>query len=67
MTHNRDVATTDKSAPAGRPRARDLNEQIRYTMWSVFRVTDRAALEVGASGRDGLAAELEGFLDQAAG
>ena len=36
-------------------------------MWSVFRVTDRAALEVGASGRDGLAAELEGFVDQAAG
>src|SRR5215475_6164454 len=61
------MAGTDKSAPGARPRARDLNEQIRYTMWSVFRVADRAALEVGASGRDGLAAELEGFIDQAAG
>jgi peroxiredoxin len=29
-----------------KPRARDLNELIRYTMWSVFRVADRAALEV---------------------
>jgi chlorite dismutase len=67
------MAGTDKSAGTGkgatgaRPRARDLNEQIRYTMWSVFRITDRAALEVGASGRDSLAAELEGFVDQAAG
>jgi peroxiredoxin len=60
-------AGTGSSATTARPRARDLNEQIRYTMWSVFRVTDRAALEVSASGRDGLAAELEGFLDQAAG
>ena len=61
------MAGNEKSATGARPRARDLNELIRYTMWSVFRITDRAALEVGASGRDGLAAELEGLLDQAAG
>jgi hypothetical protein len=28
-----------------RPRARDLNELIRYTMWSVFRVTGPGALD----------------------
>ena len=28
-----------------RLRARDLNELIRYTMWSVFRVADRSALD----------------------
>src|SRR6516162_3946583 len=61
------MAGTDENRAGERPKARDLNELIRYTMWSVFRVTDRAALEVSASGRDGLAAELEGFLDQAAG
>src|SRR6266566_9231177 len=61
------MAGTDKSAAGGRPRARDLNEQIRYTMWSVFRVCDRAALAAGAENRDGLAAELEEFADQAAG
>ena len=36
---------------ATRLRARDLNELIRYTMWSVFKVTDRAALDgTGAVG-----------------
>ena len=40
MTDNRNVASTDKNAAGARPRARDLNEQIRYTMWSVFRVSD---------------------------
>jgi hydrogen peroxide-dependent heme synthase len=39
----------DPSAPAPRPKARDLNQQIRYTMWSVFQARgplpeDRAAL-----------------------
>jgi hydrogen peroxide-dependent heme synthase len=58
---------TGSAAAAPRPRARDLNELIRYTMWSVFRVSDHSALDVGADGRNGLAAELEGFADQAAG
>jgi chlorite dismutase len=47
-----------------RLKARDLNELIRYTMWSVFRVSDRAALEAG---RETAAGELAGFIDQAAG
>jgi hydrogen peroxide-dependent heme synthase len=54
-------------APAERarpPRARDLNELIRYTMWSVFRVSDRAALD---SGRKVAGEELEEFIDLAAG
>jgi len=40
----------DSGAAGRRPRARDLNELIRYTMWSVFRVSDRAALDTGADG-----------------
>src|SRR5215468_9880308 len=57
----------DSGAAGRRPRARDLNEMIRYTMWSVFRVSDRAALDAGADGGNGFAADLEEFLDQAAG
>jgi len=54
--------------PAGeRPRARDLNELIRYTMWSVFRVRGATALDAGGQDRAALAGELEGLLDQAAG
>jgi chlorite dismutase len=40
---------------------------IRYTMWSVFRVSDRAALDLAPGGRDGVAAELTELADQAAG
>jgi hydrogen peroxide-dependent heme synthase len=47
-----------------RPKARDLNELIRYTMWSVFRVADPAALD-GA--RDPVAAEVSELLDAEAG
>jgi chlorite dismutase len=44
-----------------RPRARDLNQVIRYTMWSVFRLRE------GLPGnREGLAAEVSGLLAQAA-
>jgi hydrogen peroxide-dependent heme synthase len=54
-----------------RPRARDLNEVIRYTMWSVFRVTGPGALEaagaVAGLGRDGLADEVAELTQQAAG
>src|ERR1700730_5685944 len=55
-----DTAGSDEAAAgaAGKPRARDLNKLIRYTMWSVFRVRDPGALEeAGAAsggGRDGL-------------
>ena len=45
-----------------RPRARDLNELIRYTMWSVFRVTGPGALEAAGAvtgvDRAGLADEV---------
>jgi hydrogen peroxide-dependent heme synthase len=61
------MAGTDENRTGERQRARDLNELIRYTMWSVFRVRRDAALDAGAPGREALAAELEGLLDQAAG
>jgi chlorite dismutase len=47
---------------APRPKARDLNQVIRYTMWSVFQVTEPCPGD-----RDGLAAEVQELLDQAAG
>ena len=56
---------------AQRLRARDLNELIRYTMWSVFRITGSGALEAAGSlagaGRDGLADEVAELTQQAAG
>ncbi len=51
-------------APA-RPKARDLNELIRYTMWSVFKVTDRAAIDLAS--RESLAGEIADLCEQAAG
>ena len=45
-----------------RLRARELNELIRYTMWSVFRVADRKALD---GSRELAGEELAGFVDQA--
>jgi chlorite dismutase len=44
-----------------RPRARDLNQVIRYTMWSVFRVRDRLPED-----RAGLVTEVDALLDQLA-
>jgi hydrogen peroxide-dependent heme synthase len=77
MTDNGGMAGTEREAtdtpgtaenPAGqRQRARDLNDLIRYTMWSVFRVRHAAALGTGGPGREEMAVELEGLLDQAAG
>jgi chlorite dismutase len=52
-------------ATAGKPKARDLNQLIRYTMWSVFRVTDRAALDLAS--REALATEVADLFEQAAG
>ena len=58
--------TTAEAAEAARkPKARDLNELVRYTMWSVFRVSDRAGLDAGGQGN--AAAEVAELLDQAAG
>jgi peroxiredoxin len=58
-------ASTEAAETTRKPKARDLNELVRYTMWSVFRVTDRAALEAGGLGN--AAAEVTELLDQAAG
>ena len=55
----------DELSTTRKPKARDLNELVRYTMWSVFRVTDRGALE--ACGPAAAAAEVAELLDQAAG
>lgn len=44
---------------AGRPKARDLNQVIRYTMWSVFRV-ERALAD---SARDVVATEVDELVD----
>ncbi|MEV0593528.1 hydrogen peroxide-dependent heme synthase [Nonomuraea cavernae] len=46
---------------AARPKARDLNQVIRYTMWSVFKVTEPVPGDRGP-----LADELGELLEQAA-
>jgi peroxiredoxin len=59
----------DSGAEAGsdqRPKARELNELIRYTMWSVFRVTDPTALDHDG-GRASRAAEVTELCEQATG
>jgi hydrogen peroxide-dependent heme synthase len=48
-----------------KPKAKDLNHLIRYTMWSVFKVADRATLDL--AGRDALATEVTELCEQAAG
>ena len=52
------MSTTD---PETKPKARDLNQVIRYTMWSVFRLRDRLPDD-----RAAVAAEVEALLDQLA-
>ena len=56
---------------AARPKARELNELIRYTMWSVFRVDAPGGLDTVAmqakNGRAGLAAEVTELCQQATG
>lgn len=49
-----------------RLKARELNELIKYTMWSVFRISDRPVLD-GDGDRDAAADELAELIDQAAG
>jgi hydrogen peroxide-dependent heme synthase len=43
-------------------RANELNELIRYVMWSVFRVRDRVAVDT----RDAMAAEVDTLVEQLA-
>jgi hydrogen peroxide-dependent heme synthase len=64
-TSSADTSSADTSSEAAlKLKARDLNELVRYTMWSVFRVTDRIALESGGLGN--AAAEVSDLFDQAA-
>ena len=58
-------AATAAAETARKPKARDLNDLVRYTMWSVFRVADRTGLEAGGPGN--AAAEVSDLLEQAAG
>ena len=51
-----DAAATE---PAARPKARDINVMIRYTMWSVFRVRDPLPAD-----RAGAAAEVDELFEQ---
>jgi hydrogen peroxide-dependent heme synthase len=65
----------ETAGAVGKPKARELNELIRYTMWSVFRVSDRTGLEeggpgnaaAGGPGQLNTAAEVADLFDQAAG
>ncbi|HJU97969.1 MAG TPA: hydrogen peroxide-dependent heme synthase [Jiangellaceae bacterium] len=49
--------------PVVRSKARDLNEVVRYTMWSVFRLRD----PLGEAERAPLAAEVAGLFEELAG
>jgi peroxiredoxin len=51
-------------ASMSKPRARDLNQVIRYTMWSVFRL--RGRLDDQPRGRSALAAEVDELFEQLA-
>jgi chlorite dismutase len=46
---------------APRPKARDLNQVIRYTMWSVFKATDPCP-----DNRESMTGEVVGLLEEAA-
>ncbi len=50
------------AAMSTKPRARDLNQVVRYTMWSVFRLRDR--LDGQPRDRAALAAEVDGLFEQ---
>ena len=47
---------------SGKPKARDINEMVRYTMWSVFRV----AHPLGEGARDAVVAEVDSLVEQLA-
>jgi chlorite dismutase len=56
--------TADAAEPVtARPKARDLNQVIRYTMWSVFRL----ASPLGEQDRAAVAGELDELVAQLAG
>ncbi|MGH3489118.1 MAG: hydrogen peroxide-dependent heme synthase [Actinopolymorphaceae bacterium] len=51
---------SDRTEREAKPKARELNQVIRYTMWSVFRLRD----PLGSVDRSGLAAEVEALIGQ---
>jgi chlorite dismutase len=51
------------SEEAPRPKARDINQAIRYTMWSVFRLRDELG---GTADRSALAVEVDDLFAQLA-
>jgi hydrogen peroxide-dependent heme synthase len=53
--------TTPGETTGARPKARDINQLIRYTVWSVFRVTRPLPEDRGAA-----AAEVEALFEQLA-
>ncbi|CAM5718074.1 chlorite dismutase family protein [Streptomyces californicus] len=55
-----ETATSSKSPNAGK-KAKDLNEVIRYTLWSVFKLRDVLPLD-----RAGYADEFQELFDQLA-
>ena len=64
--------TAGTGETARRPKARELNELIRYTMWSVFRLSDQAGRDGAWSAgpghrRDAVAAEVTELIEQEAG
>jgi peroxiredoxin len=66
------AGTAGAGEAARRLSAREANELIRYTMWSVFRLSDRAAGDEAWSRgeghrRDAVAAEVTELFEQAAG
>jgi peroxiredoxin len=72
IVDNGGMAGKQKSEPqAAQPKARELNELIRYTMWSVFRVTGPGALDAASAqapgGRQDLAMEVTDLCEQAVG
>jgi hydrogen peroxide-dependent heme synthase len=69
---NDGMAGKQKTEPeTARPKARELNELIRYTMWSVFRVNGPGAVDAAsaqtANGRQDLAGEITSLCEQAVG
>ncbi|MET7302389.1 hydrogen peroxide-dependent heme synthase [Embleya sp. NPDC005575] len=54
-----DVPGSEGRPTPARPKARDLNQVIRYTMWSVFRLRESLP-----GGRAGLAGEVEQLFEQ---
>jgi chlorite dismutase len=70
MAEQRGAARQHEQGPGSgpetdKPRARELNQLIRYTMWSVFKVTDRTAIDLAS--RESLATEVTELCEQAAG